>query len=293
MDLRHLEYFVAVVQQGSILKAARKLNLSQPSLSVAMKQLEQELQTVLFERGARHIRLTETGKRLSERAESLLAMAESIRREITDLSQGTHGVLRLGAISSSAASLLDPHLIRFSRLYPEIRYEISEGNTFEQLEQLAAGQVDIAIVRTPFPDTDVEYLRLDRDTLAVVMKTVPAALSVESISVSLLKDLPLVVYRRFEPLLRRQCEKEGFSPSLLCLNDDARTCLQWARAALGITIVPYSLAAMFPDLIRKPIACPELNTETCLIWPKNRPLAQTAERFLHFMEQQHAPKELH
>ena len=70
MYLRHLEYFVAVVQQGSILKAARKLNLSQPSLSVAMKQLEQELQTVLFERGARHIRLTETGKRLSERAEN-------------------------------------------------------------------------------------------------------------------------------------------------------------------------------------------------------------------------------
>ena len=98
MELRQLEYYVAVVQHGSILQAASALNLSQPPLSVAMKQLEQELGTPLFFRGARRIQLTAAGERFYQRALDILSLTEDTRREITGYAQGQGGVLRLGAV---------------------------------------------------------------------------------------------------------------------------------------------------------------------------------------------------
>ena len=94
MELRQLEYYVAVVQHGSILQAASALNLSQPPLSVAMKQLEQELGTPLFFRGARRIQLTAAGERFYQRALDILSLTEDTRREITGYAQGQGGVLR-------------------------------------------------------------------------------------------------------------------------------------------------------------------------------------------------------
>ena len=88
MELRQLEYFVTVVQQGSILQAANTLNLSQPPLSVAMKQLEQELGTPLFYRGPRRIQLTAAGERFYQRAQDILALSEDTRREISAYAQG-------------------------------------------------------------------------------------------------------------------------------------------------------------------------------------------------------------
>ena len=132
MELRQLEYYVAVVQHGSILQAASALNLSQPPLSVAMKQLEQELGTPLFFRGARRIQLTAAGERFYQRALDILSLTEDTRREITGYAQGQGGVLRLGAVSSSAASLLYPRLFHFAAQHPKMRYQIDEGNTLDR-----------------------------------------------------------------------------------------------------------------------------------------------------------------
>lgn len=287
MELRQLEYFVTVVQQGSILQAANTLNLSQPPLSVAMKQLEQELGTPLFYRGPRRIQLTAAGERFYQRAQDILALSEDTRREISAYAQGQAGVLRLGAVSSSAASLLYPRLFHFAAQHPKIRYQIDEGNTFEQLNNLAAGLVEAAIVRTPFHDPSVHVLKLDADPLAVVMRSELDCFPQDQISIRQLKDQPLIYYRRFAALLGEECEKEGFLPSPRCLNDDARTSIQWAQAGLGLAIVPYS-AAGFIDLSTmhvKPLDCPRLVTQTCLIWPKKRPLSAPTALLIDFLTQ--------
>ena len=287
MELRQLEYYVAVVQHGSILQAASALNLSQPPLSVAMKQLEQELGTPLFFRGARRIQLTAAGERFYQRALDILSLTEDTRREITGYAQGQGGVLRLGAVSSSAASLLYPRLFRFAARHPKMRYQIDEGNTFEQLNKLAAGLIEAAIVRTPIYDASVHVLELDADPLAVVVRRETDQFPDDQITIRQLKDQPLVYYRRFAALLAEECEKEGFTPSPLCLNDDARTSIQWAQAGLGTAIVPYSSAG-FIDLTQmsvKPIACERLVTKTCLIWSKKRPLSAATALFLDFLRQ--------
>ncbi len=287
MELRQIEYYVAVVQHGSILQAAIALNLSQPPLSVAMKQLEQELGTPLFFRGARRIQLTAAGERFYQRALDILSLTEDTCREITGYAQGQGGVLRLGAVSSSAASLLYPRLFRFAAQHPKMHYQIDEGNTFEQLNKLAAGLIEAAIVRTPFYDASVHVLELDADPLAIVVRREADPFPDDQVTIRQLKDQPLVYYRRFAALLAEECEKEGFAPSPLCLNDDARTSIQWAQAGLGMAIVPYSSAG-FIDLTQmsiKPIACDRLVTKTCLIWSKKRPLSAATALFLDFLRQ--------
>ena len=152
MDLKQLGYFVTVAREGSISAAARKLYLSQPPLSAQMKTLERELGCVLFERGSRKIQLTQAGRLLYDRAVALLEMSEMTRREMLDYRQGSEGTLRLGVVSSVGSTLLRRWVIRFCTGHPKIHYELFEANTYELLEELRAGLLDLAIVRSPFSD---------------------------------------------------------------------------------------------------------------------------------------------
>lgn len=286
MEIRHLQYYITVVEERSILQAAKKLNISQPPLSVAMKQLENELEVILFYRGSRTIELTDAGALFYQRAKDLLSHLESTKREIQSYAQGISGTLRLGAVSSSAASLLHHRLLDFASLYPNIRYEIKEGNTFEQLEHLNSGLIDLAIVRTPFYDASVQQLALDEDELVAIMKKEFDTFHDDKINLIQLKGKPLIYYRRFESLLKEECEKAGFTLNAYCINDDARTSLQWAKAGLGIAVVPFSTIELIDDkeMIIKPINNERLITKTCLIYPKDRELTLCAKKFIAFIQ---------
>lgn len=286
MEIRHLQYYITVVEERSILQAAKKLNISQPPLSVAMKQLENELEVILFYRGSRTIELTDAGALFYQRAKDLLSHLESTKREIQSYAQGISGTLRLGAVSSSAASLLHHRLLDFASLYPNIRYEIKEGNTFEQLEHLNSGLIDLAIVRTPFYDASVQQSALDEDELVAIMKKEFDTFHDDKINLIQLKGKPLIYYRRFESLLKEECEKAGFTLNAYCINDDARTSLQWAKAGLGIAVVPFSTIELIDDkeMIIKPINNERLITKTCLIYPKDRELTLCAKKFIAFIQ---------
>lgn len=286
MEIRHLQYYITVVEERSILQAAKKLNISQPPLSVAMKQLETELDVILFYRGSRSIELTDAGTLFYQRAKDILSHLESTKREIQSYAQGISGTLRLGAVSSSAASLLHHRLLDFATLYPNIRYEIKEGNTFEQLEHLNRGLIDLAIVRTPFYDASIHQLALDEDKLVAIMKKEYDTFDEDDLDLIQLKGKPLIYYRRFENLLKEECEKAGFTLNAYCINDDARTSLQWAKAGLGIAIVPHSTIELIDhkEMIVKPINNERLITKTCLIYPKERELTLSAKKFIAFIQ---------
>ena len=95
MDIKQLIYFTAIVDEGNISSAAKKLHISQPPLSSQIHNLEQELGCVLFERGARKIQLTEAGEILYRRAQAIIGMADTVKRELTDYSSHMKGVIRL------------------------------------------------------------------------------------------------------------------------------------------------------------------------------------------------------
>ena len=169
MDIKQLTYFIAIVEEGTITHAANKLHMAQPPLSTQLKLLEDELGTKLLERGARKIKLTDAGKILYKRAKHIVEITNSTTKEIEEFRKGIQGTLRLGTISSSGTVLLSKRVIDFNKKYPNIKFEIHEGNTYELIEKINSGIIEVGIVRTPFNSQNLECLFLEFEPMIAVM----------------------------------------------------------------------------------------------------------------------------
>lgn len=238
MDIKQMKYFMTVAEEGTITAAAKKLHISQPPLSAQMHLLEEELGCELFRRGARQITLTESGSILYKRAVEMVDLEAAAREEIRTWTQGRSGRLRLGLVSSSSSKELYDKLRLFRKAYPEIQIKAYEGNSYELLEELRKGRLDAAVLRTPFSGYGLETVPLRKDRMAAAGK-IPA--EKKKITLVDLAGEPLILYRRWEKIILDECEKEGISPHVYCVADDARTCLRWAREGLGTALVPESV----------------------------------------------------
>ena len=285
MDIRQLKYFLAIAEEGQITAAARRLRLAQPPLSQQMKLLEEELGIRLFHRGPRHIRLTDAGKILANRARQILELSDSTLREIDDFRQGLRGTLPIGTVSSSGSILLSAGMKRFHQEFRGAKFEIHEGNTFTLIELLTKGIIEIAIVRTPFQSPPFHCKYLAEEPMIAAMDKHhdwnPAAATVKSEE---LDQRPIIMYRRFEQLLHEVFSRYNITPKVFCKNDDARTTLLWANAGMGIAIVPASAfdLAAHQNLRAKVIEEPTLRTRITAIWMKDRYLSTLGEKFIEY-----------
>ncbi|MGL6017027.1 MAG: LysR family transcriptional regulator, partial [Selenomonadaceae bacterium] len=257
----------------------------QPPLSQQMKLLEEELGIRLFHRGPRHIRLTDAGKILANRARQILELSDSTLREIDDFRQGLRGTLPIGTVSSSGSILLSPGMKRFHQEFRGAKFEIHEGNTFTLIELLTKGIIEIAIVRTPFQSGPFHCKYLAEEPMIAAMDKHhdwnPAAATVKSEE---LDQRPIIMYRRFEQLLHEVFSRYNITPKVFCKNDDARTTLLWANAGMGIAIVPASAfdLAAHQNLRAKVIEEPALRTRITAIWMKDRYLSTLGEKFIEY-----------
>ncbi|GGF79687.1 LysR family transcriptional regulator [Paenibacillus albidus] len=283
MDIRQLKYFLAIAEEGQITSAARKLQMAQPPLSQQLKQLEEELGVKLVERGPRSVQLTEAGIILQNRAQQILQLTDSTAREMNDLAKGINGTLTIGTVSSSGATLLQERLVEFHRNYSGVRFNIHEGNTFRVIDLLNKGLIEIGIVRTPFNTANLGYVYTEAEPMIAVMTAEQDwSCGLDTLEISSLRDRPLIIYRRFEQLIREACLDHGFEPNVFCMNEDARTTLLWANAGLGIGIVPKSAfeLANNASLRYKEINNEKLQTRIAAIWMKDRYVSSLASKFI-------------
>ncbi len=292
MDLKQLRYFSAVVEQGSISAAARALFMSQPPLSTQMRQLEKELGCRLFERDGHKLTLTPAGKLLYDRARVLLDSARSVESELRAFSQNGQRVLRLGAVSSICATDLPQWVGAFSQDHPDIRLEISEQNTYQLVEKLRARQIDLAIIRTPFPADGLEYQTVRQEKMMALGAKhffSPEMAGRQKLSVEQLATLSLIVYRRWVPPLSDLMQKEGLTPSFFCVCDDARTVTSLALSGVGVGVVPGSAAcsAEGEDIVRMEIENASFRSSivaaTCRDGSHLPGSWEAAREFLHYL----------
>lgn len=291
VDIRQLLYFTTIAEEGSISAAAKKLHLSQPPLSYQMKLLEEELHLPLIERSARGIELTEAGRVLYKRAQGILELSELTRKEMLAMASGFTGTLHIGTVSSSGASLLGWRIPAFHQKYPQIGFAIHEGNTFELMEMLESGLIELAIVRTPFHNDQLNCLYLSPEPMiaAGAASFFPAGMpSGQSISLELLGHTPVILYRRFEKILLSLCEQKGITPQVFCIADDARTTLMWAEAGLGVAVVPQSAYRIMPhhNMVYGELSEEDLHTRIAAVCKKGCSLSWAAQQFLEIFAQQ-------
>lgn len=279
MNLTRLENFKAIYEDGSISSAARRLFLAQPALSNQLRAFEAELGVPLFERKASSLCPTAAGHALYRRAVQILSVVRASEQELLQYRSGVKGVIRLGVVSSGGHTLLTSDIRAFHARYPSVRFEIFDRNTYALRPMLQSGEIDMAIVRTPFDCEGLRVHLLEGEPMAAVSLE---AFSSESLSLTSLANRTFILYRRFERLFHEVCAKAGFSPEISCINDDARTTLTWARAGLGTGLVPLNVTRLFPDpaLHVCTICCESLYTHTALIHSAETELSSAAACFI-------------
>lgn len=287
MNIKQLQYFIAVVREGSFSAAAKSLGISQPPLSSQIKLLEEELDVELLERGCRPVRPTQAGELLYLRACTLTDLASATIAELRGSSGGKE-TLRLGAVTSSSPALLENRLPRFAAAHPDVCFSLAEGNTYELISQLKKGLIDLAVVRTPFREQDFRCAYLESEPMAAVgvPRFFPQGVG-QALPLSALSQIPLIFYRRFEHLLFSAFQGNGITPWVFCKNDDARTTLLWASAGLGVALAPLSICRLMQreGTLLFPLDEPSLSTRIALICPKGRPLSPAGESFFSLFQE--------
>lgn len=184
MDIRDMEYFLAITREGSITGAAKSLRLSQPALTRQLRELEEELGKRLIIRGNRSLSLTEEGRLLRKRAEELLSLAERTKREIMNSDAGISGDVYIGAGETEGVHFLTQAAKRLRDRCPDVRFHISSGDTGDVTRELDDGLIDFGLLfgpvdinkysslPVPFADTWGVLMRKDSD-LASKAEIVP------------------------------------------------------------------------------------------------------------------------
>ena len=152
MNLQQLEYVIAVDKHRHFAKAAENCFVTQATLSMMIKKLEQELDIIVFDRSKQPVVPTEAGKMLIEQARSVLRETDLIKHLSTNLKTGLQGSLKIGIIPTLAPYLLPLYLPQFLKKYPSIKLHIKEQTTEQLLEMLLSDKIDVAIMATPVGD---------------------------------------------------------------------------------------------------------------------------------------------
>ena len=288
IGIKDMRAFFAIVEEGNISHAAQRLGMAQPALSRQMKHLEENLHVKLFERGSRRIRLTEAGQVLYNRVETILGMVDGTVREISEIGNGSKGVIRIGTITTSGAMILPELIARFHKDFPDVTFEIWEAEGARVLELLDSRIIEIAITRTQVDNLAYQMLVLPNEPLVMVMNSQNVCgENPDTIRLDELKDRPLIVPLRWKTNLVAACKKLEFEPKIICVSDSIVQDLLMVKMNLGLAMIPVSSKSLLTDgdLIYKRIVEPELTTHTVVAWLKNQTLSTSCQNFLELFKE--------
>lgn len=283
MNTRQMEYFVAIAEERQVTAAAARLHMSQPPLSRELARMERELGVRLVVRGPRNVELTEAGKLLYRRCREVLELCGAMEREVESFGSGGSGVVSLGLVSSSGGSVPADAMRTFVDDYPNVRFDVHEGNTFEVIDMLNRGIVELGFVRTPFEKGSLSCRYGKPVPMAAVMpKRFCVGERADAVSLAELSGVPVVMYRRYEALLADAFARAGAELCVACLNDDSRTTCNWARRGFGVGVVPSEMCETvnMDGLVAKRIDEKRLVTRLALVRERDRRLSPAGERFL-------------
>ncbi len=283
MEIRTLRYFLAAAREENMTRAAELLHVTQPTLSRALRSLEDELGKKLFTRHSFNISLTEEGVLLRDRAEDLITMADKIEKEFLSLDDITGGELYLGLAESYQIRYLARELRALKSSYPGLRYHITSGDTEQVTEKLDKGLLDFAVLCDEPDGKKYEALLFpEGDLWGLILPGQDALAKKETVRVEDLVGLPLFASEQgWEGDIRRWA---GDRFGQLRLEGSFRLSYNaslFVREGLGYQLTFRHLVDTSPEsgLVFRPLS-PRVEVKLYLIWNKYQSFTPIAERFL-------------
>lgn len=287
MELRVLQYFLAVAREQSVSGAAEYLHLSQPTLSRQLKDLEEELGKQLFLRGNRKITLTEEGMILRKRAEEIVNLVQKAEREITLNDEAIAGDIHIGAGETDAIRHLARAAVQIQQEHPQIRIHISSGDSANVTEELDKGLIDFGLLFDPKDLSKYQYLRIpQKDTWGVLMRRDAPLAKKEAIGPKDLWDKPLILSRQHRAgsalsmwLKREEADLNIVATYSLLYNGSILV-----DEGLGYAItLDKIINTQGGNLCFRPLI-PTLQAGLCVVWKKYQVLTKASELFLNTLQ---------
>ncbi len=277
MTLKQMHYFEALARHGHFGRAAAACAVSQPALSMQIKDMEDRLGTPVFERGPRHVRLTAFGERVAARVRDILRAVE----ELDDLARASRdplaGPLRIGVIPTIAPYLLPRIIGEMSRLHDGLEINVRETLTSTLIEELTRGRIDMAIVALPVSEPALEEVALFEEDFVLVR---PAADADQPVPApERLPEMRLLLLEEghcFRDQALSFCNRPARAPREVLDGSTLSTLVQMVGAGIGVTLIPEMAVAVETrsapvSVARFPAPAPQRTIG--MIWRRTNPLA--------------------
>lgn len=285
MELRVLRYYLTVAREENITRAADMLHITQPTLSRQMAELEEELNTRLFERTNRKIVLTESGMLLRRRAEELISLADKVQQEFQSGDELT-GLISIGSGVTAAVSACLPRLLQdYAQKYPQVRFELHTGTAAGIKDLLDKGLLDIGILMEPIEVEKYDFVRLPvKEVWGILMPADDPLAQKTAITPGDLQDLPLIVSWR----IREREAKAWFGGdtehlNVFCTYDLIDNAATLVEHRLGYAFVIQGALKPAPGLTFRPLA-PEVSNTSVLVWKRYQPSHPAVQKFIELAQ---------
>jgi len=289
LTLKQLRYFEALAKHGHFGRAADVCAISQPALSMQIKELEEQLGTDLFERGARQVRLTNFGEAFAVRVRNILRSVD----ELGDLARASHnqpvGRLRIGVIPTVAPYLLPTIIGNLTSLYDGLDIHVRETLTSKLVEELAEGRLDTAIVALPVSEPTLTEVSLFAENFVLVRpsedegKPVPNREALREMRLLLLEE-----GHCFRDQALSFCNIQSALPRELMDGSSLSTLVQMVSAGIGVTLIPEMAVAVetrSASVSAVRFQSPQPSRTIGMIWRKTSPLAKQLTRISEVVRQ--------
>ena len=290
MDIRVLQYFLAVAREESITKAAERLRMTQPPLSRQLKDLEDELGKQLLIRGSKKVTLTEDGMLLRKRAEELVDLMEKTKAELTSSNENINGDIHIGCGETEAISFLAKAAWDLQQKHPLIHYHIYSGDAERVMERLDKGLIDFGLLVGSVDVNKYDYIRLPlKDTWGVLMRKDSTLAEKDSIIAEDLWDKPLIISHQ------TSINSEMFSwlktdiakLNIVATYDLVYNASQFVKKGFGYVIALDKLINTTGDidLCFRPLY-PTLEAGLCIVWKKYQVFSKASNAFLQQLQKE-------
>lgn len=276
MEFRHLRYFLALAEELHFGRAAQRLSISQPPLSLNIQQLEASVGAQLFTRNSRGVQLTAAGQAFVPAARALLAQAGAAMREAREVAQGQAGELQIGFAGTLLYCGLPQVLQRFQYSHPRLRLVMRELSSSEQLSELVRDRLDVGFVHTPRVPPGFEQVLVASQAMVACLPKKHALAQAQSIGLQDLQGQSLVVVSRtvspdYHERILAECEMAGWVPAVVHELRHWLSVVALVAQGQGVALVPEALAqSALAGAVFVPLSGHALRYDTRCLWRSNR-----------------------
>ena len=289
MDIKHMKYFVEVVDQKGMTNASKSLYIAQPTISKAIKDLEKELNMTFFDRSKRQLVLTDAGKVFYKKCKEILTLYKDLPKEINSLLGLETGHISIGLSAVMNMNKFIHILGEFHQEYPNVTYNLVEKGGKMIETQLINDEIDIGITTIPVDQDIFHSIPLYQEDLKLVVNKEHRLANREQINMAMLKDEDFILFNEdfyLNDKIIEAAKNAGYVPKTISKISQWNFIENLLSAHLGVSILPENIVNLLDGSFKNiTIDDPSMRWELGVIWKRDKYLSHATRKWIEFMKE--------